>query len=58
MFDCTNLRVFNNAKLNFYHFEVMYIGKFEDGTIFERKGSNEDPFEYICCEGTLRICYP
>ncbi|XP_059668285.1 70 kDa peptidyl-prolyl isomerase-like [Cornus florida] len=30
--------------------KVMYIGKLEDGTVFERKGSNEEPFEYMCFE--------
>ena len=33
-------------------FEVIYTGKLEDGTIFERKGSDEEPFEYTCFEGT------
>ncbi|XP_068658160.1 70 kDa peptidyl-prolyl isomerase-like [Aristolochia californica] len=27
---------------------VKYTGKLEDGTIFERKGSNEEPFEFTC----------
>ncbi|XP_073062305.1 70 kDa peptidyl-prolyl isomerase-like [Primulina eburnea] len=28
--------------------KVTYIGKLENGTIFERKGSDAEPFEYIC----------
>nr|XP_018625121.1 peptidyl-prolyl cis-trans isomerase FKBP65-like isoform X2 [Nicotiana tomentosiformis] len=32
--------------------KVVYIGKLQDGTVFERKGlSDEDPFEYVCLEG-------
>lgn len=30
---------------------VIYIGKLEDGEIFQRKGSDEEPFEYLCLEG-------
>ncbi|CAL5435287.1 unnamed protein product [Camellia sinensis] len=30
--------------------KVIYIGKLQDGSVFERKGSNEEPFEYICFE--------
>ncbi|KAL8095194.1 hypothetical protein AgCh_036591 [Apium graveolens] len=30
--------------------KVIYIGKLEDGTIIERNGSDEEPFEYICFE--------
>ncbi|KAL1813451.1 hypothetical protein ACET3Z_023516 [Daucus carota] len=30
--------------------KVIYTGKLEDGTIFERKGSDEEPFEYTCFE--------
>ncbi|PHT37201.1 Peptidyl-prolyl cis-trans isomerase FKBP65 [Capsicum baccatum] len=33
--------------------KVMYIGKHEDGTVFERKGSDEEPFEYVCSEGQI-----
>ncbi|XP_055809233.1 70 kDa peptidyl-prolyl isomerase-like [Solanum dulcamara] len=33
--------------------KVVYIGKLQDGTIFERKGSDEEPFEYVCLEGQL-----
>ncbi|KZV14935.1 hypothetical protein F511_33913 [Dorcoceras hygrometricum] len=28
--------------------QVTYIGKLENGTIFETKGSDAEPFEYIC----------
>lgn len=31
---------------------VMYIGRLEDGTIFERKGSDEEPFEFVTLEGS------
>ncbi|KAK4392548.1 Peptidyl-prolyl cis-trans isomerase FKBP65 [Sesamum angolense] len=30
--------------------KVVYIGKLEDGTVFERQGSEEEPFEYMCAE--------
>ncbi|KAJ8635529.1 hypothetical protein MRB53_009796 [Persea americana] len=30
--------------------KVKYTGKLEDGTIFERKGSDEEPFEFMCFE--------
>ncbi|KAK2631788.1 hypothetical protein EUGRSUZ_L02444 [Eucalyptus grandis] len=30
--------------------KVAYTGKFEDGSIFERKGSTEEPFEYVALE--------
>lgn len=30
--------------------KVIYIGKLEDGAIFQRKGSDEEPFEYLCLE--------
>ncbi|XP_021745836.1 70 kDa peptidyl-prolyl isomerase-like [Chenopodium quinoa] len=30
--------------------KVIYVGKREDGEIFELKGSNEEPFEYMCLE--------
>lgn len=30
--------------------KVIYIGKLEDGTIIERNGSDEEPFEYTCFE--------
>ncbi|XP_057249166.1 peptidyl-prolyl cis-trans isomerase FKBP65 isoform X2 [Beta vulgaris subsp. vulgaris] len=33
--------------------KVIYVGKQEDGAIFERKGSNEEPFEYMCLEGQV-----
>ncbi|KAG5583682.1 hypothetical protein H5410_054309 [Solanum commersonii] len=33
--------------------KVIYIGKLQDGIIFERKGSDEEPFEYVCLEGQL-----
>lgn len=33
--------------------KVVYIGKLDDGTVFERKGSDEEPFEYVCLEGQL-----
>lgn len=36
--------------------EVVYIGKLLDGTIFERKGSHEEPFEYVCLEGNFLLC--
>ncbi|KAL3841138.1 hypothetical protein ACJIZ3_025729 [Penstemon smallii] len=30
--------------------KVIYIGKLEDGTIIDKKGSDEVPYEYICAE--------
>uniref|UniRef100_A0A803MJ16 peptidylprolyl isomerase n=1 Tax=Chenopodium quinoa TaxID=63459 RepID=A0A803MJ16_CHEQI len=30
--------------------KVIYVGKREDGVIFEQKGSNDEPFEYMCLE--------
>ncbi|KAA8517370.1 hypothetical protein F0562_017663 [Nyssa sinensis] len=30
--------------------KVIYIGKLENGTVFERKGSDKEPFEYTCLE--------
>ncbi|KAL8460083.1 hypothetical protein ACS0TY_031845 [Phlomoides rotata] len=30
--------------------KVIFIGKLEDGTIVERRGSEEAPFEYVCGE--------
>ncbi|MCE2056092.1 hypothetical protein HAX54_044032 [Datura stramonium] len=33
--------------------KVVYIGKQQDGTIFERKGSDEGTFQYVCLEGQL-----
>ncbi|XP_077210967.1 70 kDa peptidyl-prolyl isomerase-like [Tasmannia lanceolata] len=30
--------------------KVRYNGKLEDGTLFEIKGSDEEPFELTCCE--------
>ncbi|XP_030463597.2 70 kDa peptidyl-prolyl isomerase-like isoform X2 [Syzygium oleosum] len=30
--------------------KVAYTGKFEDGGIFEKKGSTEEPFEYVALE--------
>jgi hypothetical protein len=32
---------------------VIYFGKLKDGTVFERKGSNEEPFEFTTLEGAL-----
>ncbi|KAK4378108.1 hypothetical protein RND71_004404 [Anisodus tanguticus] len=32
---------------------VIYIEKLEDGTVLESKGSDEEPFEYVCLEGQL-----
>jgi hypothetical protein len=34
---------------------VIYFGKLKDGTVFERKGSDEEPFEFTTMEGAL--CY-
>ncbi|KAL0346133.1 UNVERIFIED_CONTAM: peptidyl-prolyl isomerase [Sesamum radiatum] len=31
-------------------FSLVYVGKLEDGTVFERRGSEEEPFEYTCAE--------
>lgn len=31
---------------------VIYIGKLEDGSVFERKGSEDDPYAFVCIEGT------
>ncbi|KAM3339320.1 hypothetical protein P3S68_029189 [Capsicum galapagoense] len=33
--------------------KVVYIGEHEDGIVFERKGSDEEPFEYVCSEGQI-----
>ncbi|XP_044505306.1 70 kDa peptidyl-prolyl isomerase-like [Mangifera indica] len=33
--------------------KVMYIGKLEDGTIFERKGSDEEPYEFLTLEENI-----
>ncbi|XP_019261856.1 PREDICTED: 70 kDa peptidyl-prolyl isomerase-like isoform X2 [Nicotiana attenuata] len=33
--------------------KVVYIAKLQDGTVFERKGSDDEPFEYVCLEGQL-----
>lgn len=30
--------------------KVIFVGKREDGAVFEQKGSNEAPFEYMCLE--------
>ncbi|CAK7339867.1 unnamed protein product [Dovyalis caffra] len=30
--------------------KVTYVGKLEDGTVFDRKGTNEEPFEFITLE--------
>ncbi|KAL0428436.1 UNVERIFIED_CONTAM: Peptidyl-prolyl cis-trans isomerase FKBP65 [Sesamum latifolium] len=30
--------------------KVVYVGKLENGTVFERRGSEEEPFEYMCAE--------
>lgn len=32
---------------------MIYFGKLKDGTVFERKGSNEEPFEFTTLEGAL-----
>lgn len=29
---------------------VVYLKKLEDGTVVERRGSEEEPFEYVCGE--------
>ncbi|KAL7134272.1 hypothetical protein ABFS83_11G015500 [Erythranthe nasuta] len=34
--------------------KVVYIGKLEDGTVLERRGSDEEPFEYMCAEEKIR----
>ncbi|XP_058087530.1 peptidyl-prolyl cis-trans isomerase FKBP62-like [Magnolia sinica] len=31
--------------------KVKYTGKLEDGTVFERKGTDEEPLEFMCFEG-------
>lgn len=31
---------------------VIYIGKLEDGSVFETKGSEEEPYAFVCLEGT------
>lgn len=41
-FNCLNIAI-----------AVVYVGKLEDGTIVERQGSDEEPFEYVCAEGAL-----
>lgn len=28
--------------------KLIYVGKLEEGTVFETKGSNEEPFEWMC----------
>ncbi|XP_031103214.1 peptidyl-prolyl cis-trans isomerase FKBP65-like isoform X2 [Ipomoea triloba] len=33
--------------------KVVCIGKLEDGTITERKGSDQEPFEYLCLEDQI-----
>lgn len=30
---------------------MVYIGKLEDEIVFQRKGSDEEPIEYVCLEG-------
>jgi FKBP-type peptidyl-prolyl cis-trans isomerase len=35
----------------FLNLAVKYTGKLENGTVFERKGSSEEPFEFIASEG-------
>ncbi|GER37986.1 peptidyl-prolyl cis-trans isomerase FKBP65 [Striga asiatica] len=30
--------------------KVVYVGKLEDGTILEKRGCDEEPFEYVCGE--------
>ncbi|KAI5583619.1 hypothetical protein BDE02_06G026600 [Populus trichocarpa] len=32
------------------HVKVTYVGKLEDGTVFDRKGTNGEPFEFITME--------
>uniref|UniRef100_A0A2P2L1Y0 peptidylprolyl isomerase n=1 Tax=Rhizophora mucronata TaxID=61149 RepID=A0A2P2L1Y0_RHIMU len=32
------------------HAKVVYVGKLEEGTIFERKGTNEEPFAFVTLE--------
>ncbi|KAL9361277.1 hypothetical protein Peur_044062 [Populus x canadensis] len=32
------------------HVKVTYVGKLEDGTVFDRKGTNGEPFEFITLE--------
>lgn len=36
--------------------KVVCIGMLEDGTITERKGSDQEPFEYLCLEGNKKLC--
>lgn len=31
---------------------VIYVGRLEDGKVFETKGSNEEPFEFMTLEGS------
>ncbi|KAL5546788.1 hypothetical protein UlMin_006475 [Ulmus minor] len=33
--------------------KVIYCGKLEDGSIFERKGSEEEPYEFVCLEDQI-----
>ncbi|KAH7556829.1 hypothetical protein JRO89_XS11G0000800 [Xanthoceras sorbifolium] len=33
--------------------KVIYIGRLEDGTVFERKGSDEEPFEFITLDENI-----
>jgi FKBP-type peptidyl-prolyl cis-trans isomerase len=38
-------------------FAVTYVGKLEDGTVFDRKGTNGEPFEFITMEGILQFTH-
>lgn len=44
-----------NIGISCHHaiFAVIYTGELEDGTVFERKGTNGEPFEFITLEGNL-----
>ncbi|TXG70247.1 hypothetical protein EZV62_005182 [Acer yangbiense] len=33
--------------------KVIYIGRLEDGTVFDRKGSNEEPFEFLTLDENI-----
>lgn len=32
---------------------VIYFARLEDGTVYERKGSDEEPFEFTVLDGLL-----
>ena len=32
---------------------MKYVGKLEDGTVFEKKGHDEELFQFVTDEGTL-----